>query len=289
MRRTTTDLSGDATFRALSYAFRVRWDSETVGAYVARSSSGSPCRQRSSLSEPATCPSTCSFPRPPATVSCSTARPSWRVATSAISCSVSRGTSTPPPCGPARILCWCMRGPSSRRQVRASCCRRHRAPGRRVWSPALVRAGWGYLSDEVGAIDPATRQLCPYPKALSIKPGMFERFVDLLDPDQAWPISSREWLIAPETLRPDPVADPTAVGLIVFLEHAPQAAIRLTSLSPARPLQRSWSTSRTRRPGGRGPSRCWQGSSRDARSYSLQTGDRRTLFAPCSSWRPAKR
>ena len=103
----------------------------------------------------------------------------------------------------------------------------------------LVRAGWGYLSDEVGAIDPVTRRLCPYPKVLSIKPGMFEGFVDLIDPDQGWPISSREWLIAPEVLRADPVADRSDVGLIVFLEHAPDVLRTSDIAQPCRIADRA--------------------------------------------------
>ena len=97
----------------------------------------------------------------------------------------------------------------------------------------LVREGFGYLSDEAGAIDPLTRRVCPYPKALSIKPGMFDRFTDVVDRSRAWPISAQMWLIDAETLRRDAMADPTELDHVIFPTHRAGATTRVTPLSAA--------------------------------------------------------
>ena len=137
---------------------------------------------------------------------------------------------------------------------------------------ALVRAGWGYLSDEAGAIDPVTRRLCPYPRELSIKPGMFEDFADRVEPDQGFPISSREWLVAPETLRADPLGGPSDVDVIVFLEPDPGAPTRVTPLSPARSVAALMEHVSNREVWGARALTVLAEVAAGARSYSLQTG-----------------
>lgn len=97
----------------------------------------------------------------------------------------------------------------------------------------LVRQGFGYLSDEAGAIDPTSGRVFPYPKALSIKPGMFDRFTDAIDRSRAWPISSRMWLVDPETLRSGSIAEPTDVDHVIFPSHRAGAKTRVTPLGAA--------------------------------------------------------
>jgi len=43
--------------------------------------------------------------------------------------------------------------------------------GKSTLVAALVRAGFGYLTDELVVIDPATRRVEPYPKAIDLSPG----------------------------------------------------------------------------------------------------------------------
>lgn len=271
MQRTMTEPMGDGTYRTLSYAFRVRWDSDAVGAYV-RSVFGR-------------------FAVPPARVvrragdvpdyvfdstpgahrlrllgeTLAESRDirdllhhlSWHVNTAATrTCTdllLVHAGAVVTPSGSGVML----PGVSG--------------AGKTSLVAGLVSAGWGYLSDEAGAIDPVTRELCPYPKALSIKPGMFEGFVDLLDPDQPWPISSREWLIAPEALRPDPVADRSAVDLIVFLEHAPDVPMHVTPLSPARSVTALFEHISNPQAWGARALTLLAAVVRGARSYALQT------------------
>lgn len=272
MRLRTTDPIGEGTFRTLSYAFRVHWDSEAVGAYVrsvferfALPSAGlgecvgdvpdyvfaaTPVAHRLLLSGETLAESR--------DVRDLLHRFSWHVNTTAMrTCTdllLVHAGAVATPSGSGVLL----PGASG--------------SGKTSLVAGLVRSGWGYLSDEVGAIDPVTRQLCPYPKALSIKPGMFAEFVDVIDQDQAWPISARQWLIAPERLRPDPVADRSGVGLIVFLEHAPDVPTRLTPLSPARSVAALLEHVSNREAWGARALSLFAGVVKDARSYSLQTG-----------------
>lgn len=81
---------------------------------------------------------------------------------------------------------------------------------------ALVRRGFGYLSDEAGAIDPVSRRLFPYPKALAIKPGVFDHFPDLQAREDPHLPASGTWHVRPEELRPAAVARPCQLGLVIF-------------------------------------------------------------------------
>ncbi|MEM9252784.1 MAG: hypothetical protein AAGB29_10585, partial [Planctomycetota bacterium] len=45
--------------------------------------------------------------------------------------------------------------------------------GKSTLTAALVAAGWSLMSDEFGAIDPATRRLQPIPKPMCVKAGSF--------------------------------------------------------------------------------------------------------------------
>jgi len=272
MGRTTIHLNGDATFQTLSYAFRVRWDSEEVGAYT-RSVFGRFAVHRDAIVERSHALPEYVF------VSGSSRhrllfdgetlvegpdlrdllqRLSWHVNTTAMrTCTdllLVHAGAVVSPSGVGVLL------PAAS------------GSGKTSLAAGLVRAGWGYLSDEVGAIDPVTLHLCPYPKVLSIKPGMFEEYVDLVDRGQGWPISSREWLIPPETLRPDPLADRSAVGLIVFLEHGPHAATRLTALSPASSVAALFEHVSNREAWGARALTILAQIVRGARSYSLRTG-----------------
>jgi hypothetical protein len=272
MGRTTTHVSGDATFRTLSYVFRVRWDAEEVGAF-ARSVFG---RFAAPLEEVVS-----RAPDAPEYVFISGAssylllfdgetflesgdlrdllqRFSWHVNTTAMrTCRdllLVHAGAVVTPSGSGVLL------PAAS------------GSGKTSLAAGLVRAGWGYLSDEVGAIDPVTLELCPYPRVLSIKPGMFQEFADFIAPDQGWPISSREWLIAPEALRRDPVVDRSAVRFIVFLEHAPNVATRLTPLSPASSVTAMFEHVSNHQVWGGRALTILADVVRDARSYSLRTG-----------------
>lgn len=88
--------------------------------------------------------------------------------------------------------------------------------GKTTLTAALVRAGFGYLSDDAAPIDPVTRRLYPYAKALNVK-----------DADPKGPH------ILPEELRPGCVSDACDVRFVIAHRYDPGSATTLTSISPA--------------------------------------------------------
>jgi hypothetical protein len=97
---------------------------------------------------------------------------------------------------------------------------------------ALVRAGFGYLSDEVAALDPVSRRVYPFPKAVSLKRGSFDLFPDL-DERSASFAAWDEWAVQPAQLRADCVSGPSCPGWIVCLRHEADAATELHRITPA--------------------------------------------------------
>jgi hypothetical protein len=225
---------GEERFRVLSYGFAVRWGWEEAGAYVrfalarfvARASQGS---ERSAPELPIY-----RFTSDGATYRLLLQREmivesrdprdalnhfSWHVNSEAMQTAVDHlvihAGAVVTPTGSGVLL----PGPSG--------------SGKTGLVAGLVRQGFGYLSDEAGAIDPLSRQVHPYPKALSIKPGMFGRFTDDVDRSRAWPISAQMWLIDAETLRSDAIAASTGVDRVIFPTHRAGAVTHVTPLSAA--------------------------------------------------------
>ena len=99
--------------------------------------------------------------------------------------------------------------------------------GKTTLTAGLVRAGFGYLSDEAGAIDPVTRRLFPYPKALSVKDGNPH-----LLPAENDLLKSQRYLL-PEEIRPGCVAGPCDVRFVVSHRYRPSDATTITSITPA--------------------------------------------------------
>lgn len=97
----------------------------------------------------------------------------------------------------------------------------------------LVREGFGYLSDEVGALDPVTRRMFPVPRPLALKPGTYTSYTEIREvQDPSLPVSWT-WYVRPEELRRDALAGPCKIGLVLFPQYRPGAAARETPMSPA--------------------------------------------------------
>lgn len=95
--------------------------------------------------------------------------------------------------------------------------------GKTTLAAALLSRGWSYLSDEFALLDPETRLLEPYPKALCIKAGSFEVLRRLrlpIDTDRVYYKGEKGQvtLLNPLRIRPDVVAGPCRVGMVVFPE-----------------------------------------------------------------------
>jgi hypothetical protein len=90
--------------------------------------------------------------------------------------------------------------------------------GKSTLVAGLVRAGFGYLTDEAVGIDRETRMARPYPKPLSLDPGSWYLFPELQP--QADLITPRyktdQWLVPPDEVRPGAGSGPCPISLIVF-------------------------------------------------------------------------
>jgi hypothetical protein len=106
--------------------------------------------------------------------------------------------------------------------------------GKTTLAAALVRAGFGYLSDEAALVDPATRRVFAYPKPFSVKqPAVTARLLAL--PAEVAGRAPAElgqvWHLDPDLLASGCLRDETAVTTIVFPRYAPGQPTALAPLS----------------------------------------------------------
>jgi hypothetical protein len=101
--------------------------------------------------------------------------------------------------------------------------------GKSTLVTALVAAGFGYLSDELGAIDPVTRRLYGYPRALTLKETSLPLF-----PELGISVSPGEHIsvhLNPDDWRPGSIADPSAIDLVVLPSYVAGAPTSVTLLT----------------------------------------------------------
>jgi hypothetical protein len=112
--------------------------------------------------------------------------------------------------------------------------------GKSTLTLGLVRAGFGYLSDEAAAIDPVTRMLYPFQKAITLKRGSFDLFPEHEPPGalpgEGW--SKRH--ILPEEVGSHALAEPCPVGFVVAPKYVKGAKTELTELSRAQAVTELW-------------------------------------------------
>lgn len=107
--------------------------------------------------------------------------------------------------------------------------------GKTTLTAALLQHGFGYLSDEAAAIDPVTRRLHPYPKALSIKESSAELFSHV-DWSGLPHLTNGQRHVRPEDVRPGCVAGPCEVRFVIAHHHKASAVTRLTPITRATAL-----------------------------------------------------
>jgi hypothetical protein len=98
------------------------------------------------------------------------------------------------------------------------------AQGKSTLAAALLKRGWSYLSDEFALIDPHTRIMHPYPKALCIKSGSFRALCELdlpLDPRKVYYKGKKGWvsLLDPFNVRENAISEPCRIGMVVLPEY----------------------------------------------------------------------
>jgi hypothetical protein len=105
---------------------------------------------------------------------------------------------------------------------------------------ALLELGFDYLSDELGAIDPLTARIHPFPKRISVAPeslGFFAGLAERLQDRAGLGSGLLKRYVRPEDLDAA-VAGPAAVRVLVFPTSDHEGAARLTRLSRAEAVHR---------------------------------------------------
>jgi hypothetical protein len=103
--------------------------------------------------------------------------------------------------------------------------------GKTTLVAGLVRAGFGYLTDEAVALDRQTLEIHPYPKPLSIDRGAWHLFPEL-EPHADLTTGEDEteqWQVPAQAIRTNALGNPCAVAVIVFPRYSKGAH---TALEP---------------------------------------------------------
>lgn len=111
----------------------------------------------------------------------------------------------------------------------------HMEAGKTTLTAGLVRAGFGYLSDEAVAFDWDTLDITAYAKPLSIDPGAWELFPQL-EPHAAIGgegYKASQWQVPPDAVRPGAVVPTARARHVVFPQYVPGADTRLVAIGGA--------------------------------------------------------
>jgi hypothetical protein len=110
--------------------------------------------------------------------------------------------------------------------------------GKTTLVAGLVRAGFGYLTDEAVAVDETTLCIRPYPKPLSIERESWFLFPEL-EPSADLPndaYKNEQWQVPPSAIRPDAVGEPCPIDVVVFPRYRAGAETTLEPLRRAEAL-----------------------------------------------------
>ncbi|MGH2746789.1 MAG: hypothetical protein ACRDKB_02545 [Actinomycetota bacterium] len=105
--------------------------------------------------------------------------------------------------------------------------------GKTTLTGALVRAGFGYLSDEAGAIDPITKRLYPYPKALAFKEKKLRDRLGTLVNEHDGSLIDGTWHIHADEIRPGVAASPCEIRYVISPRYEAGADTQITPMTTA--------------------------------------------------------
>jgi hypothetical protein len=110
--------------------------------------------------------------------------------------------------------------------------------GKTTLTAGLVRAGFGYLTDEGVAVDRDTLRIRPYPKPFSIDQGSWSLFPELqphadLATDEYRKV---QWQVPPADIRPDALGRSCTIALIVFPTYESGSKTSIEPLGSAEAL-----------------------------------------------------
>lgn len=110
--------------------------------------------------------------------------------------------------------------------------------GKSTLVAGLVRAGLGYLSDELAPIRIATTHVDAYPRAITLEQGSWGAFPEL-ERRRAHVPGADQWYVPPAALRPGCVTEgPLPVVGVIFPTARPGATTRIQPLPRAEGLAR---------------------------------------------------
>jgi hypothetical protein len=147
--------------------------------------------------------------------------------------------------------------------------------GKTTLVAALVQDGFGYLSDEAGAIELATGLLQPWPRPLGFMPSsrQLPRFAEVFEPDSADARPTGESHVSIERIRTGAIGEACRIRYVFDHRYAPGEQPHLEPLSQASGLVQVGSAApRLRHEGDRGL-RLLADIMRDAHAYRLVSGD----------------
>ena len=145
--------------------------------------------------------------------------------------------------------------------------------GKTTLVAGLIRAGFGFLSDEIGIIDPHTGVLRSYPRALNFKEGTLAILPDLPQPPTAWAPASSHRYVRAEDFRHDVLADPCEVRFVIAPQYLEGSAAQVTPLSTAATVKELWANAMNTPGSGAQVLSILVGVARRARGYRLESGD----------------
>jgi hypothetical protein len=105
--------------------------------------------------------------------------------------------------------------------------------GKTTLVAGLVRAGFGYLSDEAAVLDPETEMLHPFPVHLSLKAASRDRFPEASPDPGDLDLSRGIWHVDPDTIRSGAVASACRVGFVISHRYDQGAEPTIESITAA--------------------------------------------------------
>ena len=108
--------------------------------------------------------------------------------------------------------------------------------GKSTLTAGLLSRGWSYLCDEFALIDPATRRVQPFPRALCIKEASFPIIDALRLPLRRTtpyhkPTKGRVAFLNPLDVRPDAAGQPSHIRWVIFPRYVKGAKPTLKAMS----------------------------------------------------------
>ena len=104
--------------------------------------------------------------------------------------------------------------------------------GKTTLTTGLVRAGFGYLTDEAVAFDRHTRRIVPYPKPISLDPGSWPLFPEL-EPHEPCPTDAyraSQWQVPPAAIRADALGAACPARFVIFPGYESDTTTELVPL-----------------------------------------------------------